>query len=144
MKSLKGATNNGGDEAPVGHSLSPSERSNARDGLHLIGLLVIGTPWKSPNNSGYCQSQQLSPQTEKSLLLKTTLIYLHGPEKLSCKSSSASFELRDLSAWYAGAWVAQTLCTHLPLSGWTVLREKGPRLGTAQVAKNLRRERPLT
>lgn len=50
---------NGGHGVPIGHLLSPNESSNSGTGFHSIELLAKGVPWKSPNNSGYCQNDGL-------------------------------------------------------------------------------------
>lgn len=49
------SSSNGGDRAPPGHLLSPSETFSPCIGLNLIKLLAKGVTWESPSNPEYCQ-----------------------------------------------------------------------------------------
>lgn len=51
--------NDQADNAPVRHFQTLNETFSARNGSHLTELLSKVPPWKSENNSGYCQGYEL-------------------------------------------------------------------------------------
>lgn len=66
---------NGRDRAPIRHLSPPKENPSARNGLHLIKLLVKEAPWNPQTTHVISKAFDCSPESGgKTLLLKTILL----------------------------------------------------------------------
>lgn len=52
---------NGGEKTPTGHLSLPNETSSAKNGIHLVELLVKGAPWKAGTTQEIAKAPGGSP-----------------------------------------------------------------------------------